>query len=194
MGRAYPVAGVAGGDEGAAVGEGGDYGDVGWGDVYRASPGVGDARGCAPRTRVGQRWEVLVEAIGSGRDDVAGELGTAVETGAHGYLPAAPTEGDTPVGRGAEIVDQGAAVGDALVAVPTDLFEDVRDGVGENDVRGGDGERVAQRGAWRFRRAADRDDRRSGPHRTAVGVRGQPPYAGESPDWRGLVDLYAGGE
>ncbi len=90
--------------------------------------------------------------------DAGVDLGAAVEAGAHRDPAAAPAEGDAAVGRGAEVVDEGAAVGDRLAAGPADLLEHVGDRLGDDDVGGGDGEPAAQRAAAAFGGAADRED------------------------------------
>ena len=105
------------------------------------------------------------------RDHVGVELGPAAQPRAHRDPAAAPAEGDAAVRGGAEVVDQGAAVGDALAPGPADLLEQLGDRLGEDDVGGGDGERVAQRRPGRLRRAPDRDHRRAGADRAAIGLR-----------------------
>ena len=105
-------------------------------------------------------------------------LGAAVEAGADRDPPAAPAEGDAAVGGGAEVVDQGAAVGDALSPGPADLLEQLGHRLGEHDVGGGDREPAAQRPAQALGGAADREHRRA-PARTAPpAVRASTPSAG----------------
>ena len=94
-----------------------------------------------------------------------------MEAGAHRDAAAAPAEGDAAVGGGAEVVDQGAAVGDALATGPADLLEQLGDRLGEDDVRGGNGEALAQRPPWGLRRGADGEHSGAGPHDAAGGVR-----------------------
>ena len=215
VGGADAVAGVAGGGEAAAARQRDDERDVGRRDVDRAAPGMGDASGTTlPRrtgARVGQSGEVGAEALGGGRDHVGVELRAAAQAGAHRDPAASPAEGDAAIGGGAEVVDQGAAVGDALASRPADPLEQLRHRLGEDDVRRGDGEGVAQRPMRRLGGPADRDDRRPGADGAAVGLgedagparrfRLLPPSSVEKVDYaaqpsyrRALVDLDAGGE
>ena len=150
VGWAYAVAGVAGGGEGAVAAQGEDQGEVGGGGVDRAAPGVGEGAAL-------EAGEVVPEVVAVSGDDVGVELGAAVQAGAHRDVAAAPAEGDAAVGRGAEVVDQGAAVGDALAAGPADLLEQLGHRLGEDDVRGGDGEPVVQRPARRLGGGPDRE-------------------------------------
>ena len=100
---------------------------------------------------------------------------------------AAPAEGDAPVRGGAEVIDQRAAVGDALAAGPTDLLQQVGDRLGEDDVRGGDAEAVAQGAAPGLDGGADRQHRRAAPAPQPPGVQASTP-AGPSRSARTGVD------
>ena len=64
-----------------------------------------------------------------------------------GQPAAAPAEHDPPVARGAEVVDERAAVGDALAARPADPLDHVGHRLGEHDVRGGHRQPRPQRAA-----------------------------------------------
>ena len=178
---------------------------MGWRGVDRAAPGVGDGRRPARPGKYSRRRAAAAATTS------ASSSARPSQARAHRDPPAAPAEGDAAVRGGAEVVDQGAAVGDALAPGPADLLEQVGDRLGEDDVRGGDGERVAQRRARRLRGAADRDDRRARAHRATVGPGNDaapaamlqlcPPYSGdkaaivgETAHGRALVDLDAGGE
>ena len=107
-----------------------------------------------------------------------------------------PAEGDATVRGRAEVVDQGPAVGDALAAGPADLLQQVRHRLGEDDVGGGDGERLRSGAARRLRRGADGEDRGVGPNRPPA-ARSRASTAGapatQAPHRRELVDLDARG-
>ncbi len=164
-----------------------DLRQVGRGGVDRAAPSVGDALAAQARK--------VVEEVGRGRPDHSGvDLGAALRPRSHRDPAATPAEGDAAVRGGAEVVEQGAAVGDALAAVPADLGQQLGHRLGQDDVRGGDGEAAAQRavaalggGADRQHGTAGADDAAFGPGLDAVGA-----FA-EGADRRGLEDLDPGG-
>src|SRR3954467_3879612 len=109
VGGAYAIAGVAGGGEGAVAVEGEDEGEVGCRGVDRAAPGVGYCLAL-------EAGEVLPEVRRGLGDPRGGGRGAAGGAAADGDVAAAPADGDAALGCGAEVVDQGAAIGDALVA------------------------------------------------------------------------------
>src|SRR5919201_6857039 len=73
------------------------------------------------------------------------DLGAATEAGARDDPSAPPAEGDPPVGRGAEVVEHRARVGDTLATSPAELLEHVRHGLGDQHVAGGDRDPPAKR-------------------------------------------------
>ena len=144
----------------------------------------------------------MIAAPGEAREEGAGgarrsaattlgvELGAAAQPRAHRDPAAAPAEGDAAVRGGAEVVDQGAAVGDALAAGPADLLEQLGHRLGEDDVGGGDREPAAQRPApapWRRRRSpAPRAPARTVPRRRCA-PRPRPAPSRSAAHRRGLV-------
>ena len=166
--RADAVAGVAGGGEGAAAAQRHDHRQVGRRGVDRASPGVGEAA-------LAEAREVVAEVGGGEADDIGVQLGAAAQARAHRDPAPAPAEHDPAVGGGAEVVEQGAAVGDALAAGPADLLQQVRDGLGEDDVGGGDRDPVAQRPPRARRRPPHRQHGGAGADRAGGGAGLDPP-------------------
>ena len=164
----HAVAGVAEGEVDGGAGQRADLGDVAGGHVDRAAPGVRDA---ATRER-GER------SARGGRAPRPPRLRRArrgrTRATAVGEPAAAPAEDDAPVARGAEVVDQRAAVGDALAAGPAELLDHVGHRLGQDDVRGGDGQPRAQLARSRARRGADRQHRRAGAHVAAGRSRRSP--------------------
>ena len=130
-------------------------------------------------------------------------LDAPVQAPAVGEPPAAPAEGDAPVARGPEVVEQRAAVRDALAARPADLVEHVGHGLRKDDVGRGDGQPRAERGD-RARGWAHGEDGGAGAHapggRLGDDVGGAPAVAARSqasaalhaqrPHARVLVDLH----
>src|SRR5260221_9064605 len=108
--------------------------------------------------------EILAQASCGGCDHFRVDLRPAAQACPHRDPAAAPAKCDAPVRGGAEVVDQGAAVGDALAPGPADLLEQLGNGLGEDDVGGGDGEGVAQRRARRLRGTTDPGERPGGPN------------------------------
>ena len=111
---------------------------MGWRNVDRSSPGVREPT-------LAKLGEEPPQVLGNLASHAGINLDPAAKPGAGGQPPAAPAEGDPPVGRGAEVVDQGPRVADALAAGPAQLLKDVRDRLGDDDVAGGHGEAPPER-------------------------------------------------
>ena len=90
------------------------------------------------------------------------------------HAAAAPAERDPAVGRGAEVVEQVAGVGDALAPGPADLLEQLGHRLGDHHVARGQRQPPAQR-RQRLLGPAGREDRVAGAHRSPPAVRTSTP-------------------
>jgi hypothetical protein len=111
------------------------------------------------------------------------DLDAPVQAGAVGGPAAAPAQQDPPVPGRAEVVQEGAAVGDALAARPAQPLDHVGHGLGEDDVGRGHRQPRAELGQPAHRRSG-REHGGAGAHAAggrlgqhAVSARLQPPHA-----------------
>ena len=152
------------------------------GDVDRAAPRVGHCAAARLREEAAQRALCL-------RDDVRVELEPVGRPAAHPHRAAAPAEHDPAVTCRARVVDERSAVDDRLAARPAKLVEDVRNGLGEDDVARCDREREPIAGE-RGGRGVDGEDGRARHGRARCGS-STPPSRIEPRDRRALVNPHA---
>src|SRR5204863_2430826 len=103
-------------------------------DVDRPAPRVRDA----PSAELGEEAN---EALASAPDHARVELELRGAPCAEPHGAPAPAEGDAVVCGRAHVVHELPRIDDRLPASPAELVEHVRNGLGEDDVARGDGER-----------------------------------------------------
>src|SRR3954451_21913740 len=93
---------------------------------------------------VAQGWKQAKDSALDLPGDAGVDLRAAIDP-APGHEPAAaPAERDPPVRGGAEVLDHGPRVRDALAARPADRFEHVGNRLGDHHVARGDGQAAAK--------------------------------------------------
>ena len=126
------------------------------GDVDRTAPGMRDLLSAQLR-------EEANEAPARALDHTRVELQPARPLAGEAHRSSAPAEGDAAVACGPHVVNESAAVDDGLATGPAELLEDVRDGLGEDDVTRGHCERQPIAGEARSR-GVDREHGCASPH------------------------------
>ncbi len=155
-----------------------------WG-MWLGETSIGPPQACVMR-RPCEAGEEAHHRLVRGAGGVAVDLHAAVHARPVGQPPAAPAEQDAAVAGGAEVVHQRAPVGHALAARPVKLGDHVRHRLGQDDVRGGDGQPRAQ-ARLGARRGADREHDGAGADAAGGGLYRR----ADAPHRRVLVDRRA---